>query len=144
MVRLLDQRRMKCDRCRCKSRQHNSYSIEDNRLKSPQTAHFSTSTLSTEIQTWYQIQPNYKSLVNLPKTLHFQCYSTGRLTRFDLEMCLSNHVLWKQDWFFQKGSTINYHTGRSHDRDSSCVCKHSCHDQHWTSVIITYLSKHIW
>lgn len=33
---------------------------------------FFTSTLFTEIQTWYQIQPNYKSLVNLPKTLLIQ------------------------------------------------------------------------
>lgn len=68
------ERRMKCIRCSCKSRQHNSYSIEDNHLKSSQTARFFffTSTLFTEIQTWYQIQPNYKSLVNLPKTLLIQ------------------------------------------------------------------------
>lgn len=93
---------------------------------------FLTSTLFTEIQTWYQIQPNYKSLVNLPKALPLRCHSTGRLTPFDLEMCLSNHVSWKQDGF-SDGSTINYHTGGSHD--ISCVCKHSSHDQHWTSVI---------
>lgn len=128
------ERRMKCYRFSCKSRQHNSHSTEDTRFKTPQTFRFFTSTLFTEIQTWYQIQPNYKSLVNLPKTLHLQCYSTGRLTQSELKMCLSNHVWWKQGWF-SKGSTINHHTGRSHDRDISCVCKHSRHDRHWASVI---------
>lgn len=62
-----------------------------------------TPTLFTEIQTWYQIQANYKNLVNLPKTL-LRCYSTGRLTRSDLKMCFSNHVLWKQDRFFKRGA----------------------------------------
>lgn len=130
---------MKCNHFSCKSRQYNSYSIEDNRFKTPQTIQCFTSTLFTEIQTWYQIQPNYK---RLPKTLHLQCYSTGRLTRFDQKMCLSNHVLWKLDWF-SKRSTINYHTGRSHDGDISCICKHSCQGKHWTSVIETHVDESV-
>lgn len=87
----------------------------------------------TGIQTLYQMQPNYKCLVNSAKMPHLRHYSTGRLTQSDLKMCLSNHVLWEQGRF-SKGSTINYHTGRSQDRDISCVCKHSNHDWHWTSV----------
>lgn len=106
-------------------------SIEDNHLKTSQTAQFVcflTSTVFTEIQTWYQIQPSYKSLVNLPKTLQLQRYSTDS-HHPTAQMCLSNRVSRKQ------GSTINYHAGGSRDRDISCVCKHSCRDQHWTSDI---------
>lgn len=94
------------------------WSIEDNRLKKNKHLRpfdffllfvflfvfLFTSTLFTEIQTSYQMQPNYKSLVNLPKTLHLQWYGTGRLTHSDLKMCLPNHVSWKRGGCFQRGA----------------------------------------
>lgn len=54
--------------------QHWRHSFENISERSGLVVCFS-STLFTGIQTWYQIQPNYKSSVNLPKTFHLQCYS---------------------------------------------------------------------
>lgn len=58
------ERRMKCIRCSCKSRQHNSYSIEDNHLKSSQTARF-----------FFYLNPIYRNTNLISNTTKLQEFS---------------------------------------------------------------------
>lgn len=109
-------RRTKCNHFSNKSRQHNSLGLKT--IISKHVRPFSVFFFCWCFHNSYpqpylqKYKPYIKCnqitrLVNLLKTLHLRCCSTGRLTRFDLKMCLSNHVFWKQDGF-STGSTINY------------------------------------